>query len=247
VRLTVLGSSGTFPTPGRPAAGYLIEHKGTNVWCDAGPGTFTALPIDPDAVDAVVVSHQHPDHCLDVLVAYHAFRYRPEPRSGVPLYAPQQVIDRLCEFVNAGDDPEIYDTFTFHPVGDDDQIELDEITVAFAITDHSVVTVGSRWEAEGRVLAYSADTGPAGEWPRLARGAHLLLSEATYQGPSGVNDYPFHMTAGEAGEIARREGARSLMLTHIPPYLDPARSVAEAEATFGRAVELAVPGLVRDI
>jgi ribonuclease BN (tRNA processing enzyme) len=247
VRLTVLGSSGTFPVAGRPAAGYLIEQAGTRVWCDAGPGTFTALPIDPDMVDAVVVSHQHPDHCLDVLVAYHAFRYRPEPRSGIPLYAPQEVIDRLCEFVDAGDDPEIYDTFDFHPVGEDDQIELGEMRVSFAVTDHSVVTVGSRWEAEGKSFAYSADTGPAGDWARLARGADLFMSEASYQGPSGVNDYPFHLTAGEAGEIARREGARSLMLTHIPPYLDPARSVAEAEATFGRAVELAVPGMVRDL
>ncbi len=198
-------------------------------------------------VDAIVVSHQHPDHCLDLFMAFHAFRFRPEPRYGVPVYCPQAVIDRLLAFVEAGDDSEIVKTFEFHPVSDGDQVQIADIAVTFASTDHPVPTVASRWEATNRVLAYSADTGPGGDWMRLAAGADLFLCEASYQGPPGGSDYPYHLTAGEAGAIARRVGARHLMLSHIPPYLDVARSVAEAETTFDRPVELAVPGASRKI
>jgi len=247
MRLHVIGSSGTFPAPGRPAPGYLVEHEGFRVWCEAGPGTFVALPIAPDLVDAIVVSHQHPDHCVDLLTAYHAFRYRPEPRLGIPVYCPVEVRDRLCEFVKVDDHSELTRTFDFQPVKNGDRIELGDIRLSFVTADHSVPTVASRWEANGRVLAYSADTGPAGDWMAIADDADLFLCEASYQGEAANQDYPHHLTAAEAGTIARQRNARHLMLTHIPPYLDASRSVLEAEATFDRPVELAVPGLVRKV
>jgi ribonuclease BN (tRNA processing enzyme) len=70
----------------------------------------------------------------------------------------------------------------------------------------------------------------------------VMLSEASVQGPTADKEFPQHLTAGEAGEIAREVGAERLVLTHIPPYLQPSISVSEAEATFGRPVALAVPG-----
>lgn len=77
---------------------------------------------------------------------------------------------------------------------------------------------------------------------RLAERVDLFLCEASYQGESGVAPYPHHLTAREAGRIAREARAEKLMLTHIPPHLDPARSVQEAEEVFDRPVGLAVPG-----
>ena len=247
MRLSVIGSSGTYPAPGRPTAAFLLEQEGTRVWCDAGPGTFAALPVEPDLVDAIVVSHQHPDHCLDLLTAFHAYRFRPEPRWGVPVYCPQSVIDRICEFVEADDDSELVKTLDFHPVDDGDEVIIGNLKLSFAVTDHSVPTVASRWEANGRVFAYSADTGPLGTWMQVAEAADLFLCEASYQGEPGLEEYPHHLTATEAGQIARRIGAKHLMLTHIPPHRDPARSIAEAEASFDRPVELAVPGMRRKV
>ena len=72
MKVHVTGSSGTFPVPGRPASGFLIEQGSTHIWCDAGSGTFTSLPVGSDLVDAVVISHQHPDHSADLLIAFHA-------------------------------------------------------------------------------------------------------------------------------------------------------------------------------
>lgn len=240
MRIRIIGASGTYPVAGRPASGFLIEQGATRVWCDAGPGTFVALPVDTDLIDAIVISHQHPDHCLDLLTAFHAFCYTPNPRRGVPVIGPQSVIDRVSEFVEEGQARALLSTFDFRPVGDGDTTEVGELRVSFAITDHSVPTLASRWESDGRVMAYSADTGPEGDWMRIAEGADLFICEAAYQGESEGRGN--HLTAGAAGAIARKAGVHSLMLTHIPPYLDPTRSVAEAEQVFDRPVELAVPG-----
>jgi ribonuclease BN (tRNA processing enzyme) len=237
MRVHVVGSSGTFPAPGRPAPGYVIEQGDTRVWCDAGPGTFMSLPMDSDLIDAVVLSHQHPDHCSDAMAAYHAWTYRPEPREAVPLLAPEGVWERLVHFLDK--EP---DCFAYRPVWTGDEAEFGDIHVSFVEMDHSVPTVGSRWEANNRTLFYTADTGPAGEWADLAEGVDVLLSEASYQEATKDRTYPQHMSAMEAGEIARRVGAHELVLTHIPPYLDADVSVAEAEQAFGRPVRLAVPG-----
>lgn len=239
-----MGASGTYPVLGHPSSGYLIEQASTRIWCDAGPGTFVTLPVDPDLVDAIVISHQHPDHCLDVITAFHAFRYRPDPRGSVPVYCPAAVIERLSLFA---DNPELAQTFDFHAMSGGDSVVIGEIQLTFAWTDHSVPTLASRWEANGRVLAYSADTGPEGDWHAIAAGADLFVCEASYQGDLGSYPYKHHLTAALAGRIARSQNAKRLMLTHIPPYLDKTISVAEAEVSFDRPVELAVPGTSRKI
>ncbi|MGH8959115.1 MAG: MBL fold metallo-hydrolase, partial [Acidimicrobiia bacterium] len=227
MKFSIMGASGTYPTLGHPASGYLIEQGSTRIWCDAGPGTFVALPVDPDLIDAIVISHQHPDHCLDLITAFHAFRYRPVPRLSIPVYCPAAVVERLGLFA---DNPELAETFDFHPMSGGAASLIGEIEVTFAWTDHSVPTLATRWEANGRVLTYSADTGPGGDWPEIARDADLFVCEASYQGDFETYPYKHHLTASLAGTIARAQNARRLMLTHIPPYLDKTVSVAEAEA-----------------
>jgi ribonuclease BN (tRNA processing enzyme) len=246
VKLHVIGSSGTFPVPGRPASGYLVEQGETRIWCDAGPGTFVGLPVDSYLVDAIVISHQHPDHCADLFAAFHAWTYCPEPRIGIPLYGPQSVWDRLSGFLDGAQGSRFAETFDFTPVWTGDEVDLGAISVSFTEMDHSVPTVGSRWESDGRVLFFTGDTGPKGGWQGLAKGADLFLCEAAYQ-VRGEGDYPHHLTATEAGQVARTIGAARLVLTHIPPYLDPSRSVHEAELAFDRPVALAAPGVVFDV
>ncbi len=237
MRVDVLGASGTFPGPGHPAAGFLVTHQSARVICDLGPGTFAALPIDPDLVDAVVISHGHPDHCSDLLAMVHARTYRPQPPDPIPVYAPQMVWDRISDFL--GEEP---GCFRFVPTNDGDQISVGPIAVSFSAMDHSVPTVGSRWEATGRTMFYTGDTGAAGSWRERARGVDVMICEASYQDATDDPGYPQHLTARRAGEIAREVEVGSLVLTHIPPYLDKRVSIAEAEESFGKAVQLAVPG-----
>jgi ribonuclease BN (tRNA processing enzyme) len=245
VRLHVLGSNGTYPSPGRPASGYAVEHSSTLIWMDAGPGTFAALwdRFDLGSVTAVIASHEHPDHCLDLIAGYHAMAFGPTGYPTIPVYCPQGVIDRIRGFVGAGDGGHVIDSvYEFRAVADGDRVEIGDISVLFRITDHSVPTVGCRLEAGERSLAYSADTGAAGDWQGIAEDVDLFLCEASYQGQAGDHPYAQHLTAGQAGSIAREQRAKRLMLTHIPPHLDTSVSVAEAESTFDRPVAAAVPG-----
>jgi ribonuclease BN (tRNA processing enzyme) len=245
VRLRVLGSNGAYPTPGHPASGYLIDEGNTLVWIDAGPGTFVALQevASPYEVDAVVITHVHGDHCGDLFPLFNLLRLGPAPRRGVPVFVPEGAAAHLGAFARAGPDHDFYSVFDFHTVARSDDVHLGPVRVRFGEAAHPVPTLAVRVEGGGRSLTYSGDTGPGGDLEELARGGTVLLCEATYQGDPRRDPYPFHLSAAEAGRLAAAAGVERLIVTHLAPTLDPAVSVAEAEAAFGGPVEWAAPGL----
>lgn len=241
----MLGSSGSCAAPGNPASGYLITHDDTTIWCDAGPGTFMALmeKIDPVAVDAIVISHLHPDHCADLVAFFGYMAYGPHRGGRVPVYAPDGVVEPIAAFVGAEGGHVFHLALDFRVVDAGDEAVIDDITMRFAETHHGVPTIATRFIAGGRSLAYSADTGPGGGFPDLAVGADLILCEATDVGERGPQSYAYHLNAGEAGALGRAAGTARLILTHLSPTVDPRLAEAEATATFGRAPGLAVPGM----
>ena len=245
VKLTVLGSSGGCPGKGNPASGYLIEHGSTTIWCDAGSGTFMALldHVDPAAIDAVVISHAHTDHCADLIAFFGYMAYGPSGEIPVPVYLPQGTVEPLAAFVRADGNHVFHMTFDFNIVNGGDTAEVGDIKLTFADAHHPVPTVSVRFEAGGRSLAYSADTGPGGGFPALGLGADVMVCEATLQGERTPLDYEYHLTSAEAGSLARRAEVGRLILTHVSPTLDTERSISEAAATYGTEPELAVPGL----
>lgn len=242
MRVSVVGSSGTFPTRTNPASGYLIEHGGTRIWCDTGPGTFTALPCDPSLVEAVFISHRHPDHCSDLFAAYHAWTFVPEPRKAIPLLANGDVLDHLAAFSGESRSSAFGDTFELIEVSGGATHTVGAVEIAFVEVEHSVPAMGTRWTGDGRTLFYTGDTGP-GEWSQQIGPVDVLLCEAALQGQRNDADFIHHLNAYEAGEIARAARVGKLVLTHIPPYLDSTISVAQAESTFGKPVGLAVAGM----
>ena len=249
MRLTVLGSSGTYPATGNPASSYLVSAGGAHVWCDAGPGSFLALRdhIDPSDLEAIVITHEHPDHCLDVLTALHTLTYGPDQVRGLPLLAHASVLRRLEAFLDAGTGHPFFNTFAVTELGAGSSRPLGELTLDAIEMDHSVPTLGFRFASGDRSIFYTGDTGPGGTWIAKVGPVDLMLSEASFQGAPPTDGYTRHLTAGQAGEIAARTGATRLLLTHIPPHLDPMVSVKEAEITFGRTVMVAVPGTIHEV
>lgn len=249
MRFTVLGSSGTYPTPSNPASSYLVQTEQTAIWCDAGFGGFQALSsvIEPVTLDAIVISHRHPDHCVDLFAAFHALTYRPEPIRGVPLYAPSSVIDHMLDFLDAGDDHVIRSTFDIRIVEAGACWTVGDIALRTVEMDHSVPTLGFEFESSGRSVFYTADTGPNGSWVDLVGPVDLLVAEASLREDEGEDRYRRHLTAGEAGRIASQIEATRLVLTHVPPYLDPLTAVRDAETTYGRTVMAAVPGAIYEV
>ncbi|MEO8476680.1 MAG: MBL fold metallo-hydrolase [Actinomycetota bacterium] len=244
MELTVLGASGTWPAPGGATCGYLVQHEGTNLWLDAGTGTFAKLQeyIEVGEIAAIIVSHGHPDHFVDVVPCFYARHYGRMGDPALPFYSPEGFMELASLLVSEGGRNVMAEAFDFRTLRGGETFKVGPFSMeAFEMTHIGVRALGYRIEAGGKVLAYTGDTGPCDTAVELARGADLFLAEATYQDASNL--MPFHMSASQAGDAATAAGAGRLMLTHLTPDLDPEVSRTEAAATFDGPVDIAVQGL----
>jgi ribonuclease BN (tRNA processing enzyme) len=241
MRLRVLGCAGGFPAVDNPNSGYLLEEGKTRIWIDAGTGSFAALQphaADYERIDALVLSHLHPDHCADVYPLHVALQY--EKKARMRLFGPPGTLEALGGLIEGGA-AKLAEVFAFQAVDEDTEVAVGSVRLGFRRTAHPVHTLAVRAEAGSKVLVYSADTGPATDLVSFARGADLFLCEATYQ--NEWRGKPFHLTAAQAGETARRAEVGGLVLTHLWPTADPQVSLAEARETAGEVpVCLARPG-----
>lgn len=237
--VTVLGSSAMYATRERACSGYLLEVGGRHVWLDAGAGTWRNLieHIDYQDIDAVILTHQHPDHTSDVFQAFHARNYGGEtPLPVIPLWAPGPTIAALRAFNDSIDE-----SFEMNKVVDGGSIDYASATFSFTLMAHPVETLGVRVEAEDAVFAYSADSGTSADFESLAASADLFVCEATFQ--DSDEEWTGHMSASQAAGVAAGVGVTRLLLSHLPPGRDLGISLAEADAAGGAVqIQLAADG-----
>lgn len=245
IEVTVLGSSGIWATRDRACAGYLLDLGDKKVLLDCGAGTWRNLldqHADHASIDAVILSHRHPDHVSDLFQVLHARLYGgAEPLPEIPLWAPAETLERLTAFSK-----ELDQAFHLSSISPGDSISIGEARLSFFPMAHPPDTVGVRVENDGAVFAYSSDTGPAGDLDGLARSADVFLCEATLQ--DSDDSWEGHMRASQAGEAGARAGVGKIVLTHLPPGRDAGLSLAEAHKTCGGAeVQLAADGLKLEV
>jgi len=227
--VTVLGGCGAFPEPGRACSGFLVDWEGFRLVLDLGYATLPRLlAYCPDgAVDGVVITHEHPDHCVDLHGLFRLRLYGGTVEPRIPLYCPPGVLDRLN-----GLEPDV----SLHTVFDVHELPGDYRVGPFALRGfslpHFVPSVGVRLQAGGTVLAYTGDTGPDDALAELGRGADLYIVEATDRDGEAGRPRRNLLTAREAGQWAAEAGARRLMLTHFWPGNDRAVAVAAARESF---------------
>jgi ribonuclease BN (tRNA processing enzyme) len=245
--LDVLGSWGSWPAPGDATSGYLVGDSGFTLVIDLGTGTFARLQqvVSPIDIGAAIITHAHPDHFVDLHALFYFRRFHPDPLPPLPLYAPPGLLDAITCFAPSTRADEMRRTFELHEITGGETAEIGPFTLRAHQMEHHPLTIGLRVTAAGVTLAYTADTGPTDEIVALAKGAELLLSEATWL---DANARPLsHLSARQAGEYGRVAGVGALAITHLWPLFEPNEAAAEAASVFGRAVVSARSGLTLPI
>jgi ribonuclease BN (tRNA processing enzyme) len=244
MRVTVVGCAGSFPGPDSPASCYLLETEGFRLVIDLGNGALGVLQQFAElfSVDAICLSHLHADHCVDLGSYWVARQYAPDgPRPPIGVHGPPGTAERVAGF--GGEDlASVQARFTFRDLAPG-ALEIGPFRVTADHVNHPVETFGFRVEHDGWRLAYSGDTGESDALVRLAEGADLLLCEASFLDGPGYRPN-LHLTARQAAEHAARAGVGQLVLTHLVPWNDRDRTLAEASQAYRGPLSLATSGLV---
>jgi ribonuclease BN (tRNA processing enzyme) len=187
---------------------------------DLGTGALANLRrhADYDRLGAVVISHMHADHFIDLIPLRYALRYGSRRRSSkLRVYLPPGGLAMLRKLVSAFADEGgefLSDVFDLHEYDPSQTLRIDAASVRFALTAHYIPTFAMRWERDGASVTYSADTAPAGAVTALARETDVFLCEATLRHGEIEPGVRGHLSAAEAATIARDAGVRRLVLTH---------------------------------
>lgn len=219
---------------------------------DLGYGTLSRLldeldSVSADGLDAAVVTHRHPDHCVDLHGLLRARWFGRRGAPAIPLCCPPDVRDRLVALED-GDRSPVDATFRWMALPGD-PLQLGPFRLLSVPLPHHVPTVGVRLESEAGTIVYTGDTGPDPRLAELARDADLLIADATTrdQRPeSGVAD-GFDLSDVEAGEVAAAAGVRRLLLTHFWPGNDREASRKAAATRYRGPILLASEGLRLDL
>jgi len=217
VRLTVLGRWSPYPPAEGACPGYLVEAAGQRILIDCGTGVLANLQRVASVFDlsALVITHLHPDHVLDLFVLKQALEFGRLPEVAPPLrfFGPPEAMNTLPAWMGEESGAAFRERFNFLPIVGGTAARIGPLVLRFGATAHTVPCFAVRVEAEGRVLTYSADTGPSPVVGALADGADL--------------------SARQAAQIAAQADARRLLLTH---FFTPAGDYAE-EAKAAAAKE----------
>lgn len=264
MRLTVLGKSPSWEDAGGACSGYLLEDGGACVLIDCGNAVFSKLRRyrSYTRVDAVIVSHMHADHFLDLVPFAYALTYSPRqqpvpvdrwPGTDSParprLLVPPGGAAVMRQVVGAwGNEGLIENAFAVEEYGPESEPSEGPFTFELQAVPHFTETfaIAARSANGGGRLVYGADFRPTEDVIEFARGAELLILESTLPRPERTRERG-HLTPREAGEHARKAGAKRLVLTHISDELDSLWALAEAADAFGGPVEIAAEGAVYEV
>jgi ribonuclease BN (tRNA processing enzyme) len=241
--ITVLGGSGGWPAAGGACSGFLVEHGGFRLLIDPGYATFPRLieHVDADEVDAVYVTHGHPDHCVDLNTLLRARAFVDDPAPALPVYAAPGELDAVLALDRPGALDEAIDLREFEPGSG---FGLGPFRADTWLLPHMRTNAGVRLQSADGVIAYTGDTGPSPALVDLARDADVYIADASY--PDDVHEDLAQdlSSAVQAGQTAASAGVRHLVLTHLFPNTSHDDARDAAAKSFAGPITIARPGVV---
>jgi ribonuclease BN (tRNA processing enzyme) len=248
MRLTVLGAGPAYTDrEGASGASYLVSEGDTHLLLDLGQGSFPRIfpHVHPTELAAVVVSHLHPDHYIDLVSMRHYLRYEFEPPRRMRVLGPSALAARLDALHAApGFTAAALDTTTLA----EGPHRLGSLEVTACLVTHTDESYAMRVAAAagGPGLVYSGDCGRAEDMAPLLRPGDALLAEVSF-GPGPVPKGVPHLDGAAVGRFATAAGAGRVMLTHLLMGHDPDQTVAAARAHYEGPLEMAWPGTVLEL
>jgi ribonuclease BN (tRNA processing enzyme) len=250
MRVRVVGSSASVPRPGRACSCHLIRTREANVLLDLGSGALANLRevMDYPDLDAIIITHMHADHFIDLVPLRYGLKYGPLLRDGrMPLWLPPggevQLRALADTFQPEGPFDFLDEVFEIQEYFPDGELYIGNLSVTFAKTVHYIDAFAVRVERDGASVCYSSDTAPCDRVEDLARGCNLFLCEAALGLSHENGPIRGHMSAVEAGEMAQRAGARRLVLTHYGTEFAPDELVDAARSVYHGPCAIADDGL----
>lgn len=252
--ITVAGSSCSVPREGRACSSYLLRDGDLRLALDFGTGAFANIRqyVDHVRLDAIVISHMHADHFLDLIPLRYALKYGTKQRATrLPLWLPPDGLAMfrmmVSAFASEGSGDFIDDVFEAREFDPEGGLEIGSGRLRFAQTTHYIPSYAIRYDRNGASVTYSADTAPDDRVVELARDTDLFLCEATLLHGDHEHGMRGHCTALEAGEMANAAAVKRLVLTHYgqdATDLDLAGSVRD---TFKGRIDVADDHAVFDV
>jgi ribonuclease BN (tRNA processing enzyme) len=243
IELTVLGAGPAYTSrPGAVGASYLLRSGTDAIVLDLGQGAFTNLAgaIEPSSLEAVIVSHLHPDHFIDLVPLRHYLLWDFDPPRRVAVLGPAGLAERIDA---------LHDEVGFcaasldvGALGGPGVRTVGSFVVEASLIRHTDESYGFRVTAGGGPgLVYSGDCGDADGLRSLIRRGDTLLSEASF-GTDPVAAGSEHLNAADVGRIAAASGAGRILLTHVLMGHDREATVAATRDLAGVDVSIVDPG-----
>lgn len=262
MKLTIVGMAGSYAGPQSPASSYLVQASDNDgrqwsILLDMGSGAFGALQryVDPFDIDAVALSHLHPDHCSDLSGFYVYYKYHPEKgteisgRPPIPVFAPSDAGERICRAYGLPDGDTMEGQFAHSRWECSAQVSVGPFEIQAITVNHPVEAYGFRITGPSHedptkkvVLAYSGDTDMCPGLDQVAKDADLFLCEAAFVEGRDDGIENIHLTGKRAGQVSEKARSKHLILTHIPSWNDPGATEAEAKETYTGPISIAAPG-----
>ena len=245
MEVIVVGASGTFPRANGACNGYLVRHGRSNILLDIGTGVLSSLYnyISPGDLDALIITHLHPDHFLDIYPYRYYLEFCAADKLPLKVYAPAGAAARIKPLFNETDPAKFDKVFHFIDIGEVGVFQVGELSVCGREVLHLEPTYGISVAAEGRRLFYTSDTAFDERLLDYAKDVDLLLAETTFMAAQDGIPVP-HMTTVEVGALAVKANVGRLLLTHLWPHSDREQILAEVTAGFDGKIDLADEGLV---
>lgn len=251
--LTPIGTSPAWYNVGEACSGFLLDADGFRVLIDCGSGVvarYLELYGADEPIDAIVLSHAHPDHCFDLVPLTYGMTFGTLEEWRPQLWLPPGARERLTRLASSWDQNFSYftDSYDVHDYDDVAPFEVGPFSVTALDVPHYIESKALRLEVDGVSFGYTADTGPTAELAPFMRGVDLLLAEAAQPEDSDLDaEGRGHITATEAGRVARSAEAHSLLLTHVPAENGFDVAQAAAARAFGGPVCMARSGQPYDV